>query len=166
MILYIQSFNFGKTFGSIVILTVSIVFMFIIDKTVTNHRQNLFRNIKVIKKIITINLIADVILGAVIFIVVLYGILRDEIEPLINYKTGNYEITQGYVENFHMENGGYEEAFSVNNIEFSYVNGHDIGYDTIKTDGGVISGNGQHLKIGYYYRRNHGNIIVYIEELT
>lgn len=40
------------------------------------------------------------------------------------------------------------------------------GYHNAKSHGGVITGNGHHLKIGYvYYNSAMGNIIVYIEEL-
>ena len=40
------------------------------------------------------------------------------------------------------------------------------GYHNSKSHGGVITGNGQRLKIGYvYYNEQYGNIIVYIEEI-
>ena len=72
---------------------------------------------------------------------------------------------EGYVENFQEKDNGHTEEFEINNIKFSYRNKHGIGYNDVKEDDGVIEGNGQHLKIGYYYSKNYGNVIVYIEEL-
>lgn len=72
------------------------------------------------------------------------------------YKQGDYQIVEGYVENF-----------DINGVSFSYSD-YSVGpgYNNTKSHGGVITGDGQHLKIGYiYYDEIHGNIIVYIEEL-
>lgn len=85
------------------------------------------------------------------------------------YESGNYEIVEGYVENFvpmHYDGHG-EESFEINGVEFSYSDfSKQSGYNNTKSHGGVIEGNGQHLKIGYvYYNSTYGNIIVYIEQL-
>ena len=85
------------------------------------------------------------------------------------YKQGNYEIVEGYVENFTpvYRPGHNFESFDINGVSFSYSE-HNIqpGYSNTISHGGVITGNGQHLKIGYvYYNGSYGNIIVYIEEL-
>ena len=83
------------------------------------------------------------------------------------YKDGEFMIVEGYVENFDpMPYGGHsEESFEINNVTFSYSD-YTIqpGYNNSKSHGGVIEGNGQHLKVGYvdYYGTN---IIVYIEQL-
>ena len=85
------------------------------------------------------------------------------------YESGNYEIVEGYIENFvPMPYEGHgEESFEINGVQFSYsdYNLHS-GYNNTKSHGGVIEGDGQHLKIGYvYYNSTYGNIIVYIEQL-
>ena len=85
------------------------------------------------------------------------------------YKKGNYEIIEGYVENFDpMPPTGHKfESFNIVGVPFFYSDSNiQPGYNNARCRGGVITGNGQHLRIGYvYYNRSYGNIIVYIEEL-
>lgn len=86
------------------------------------------------------------------------------------YQRGQYEIAEGYVENFDpMPYGGHaNESFEINGVHFEYSDySKRPGYGNTKSHGGVITGDGQYLKIGYvYYNSTYGNIIVYIEELT
>lgn len=86
------------------------------------------------------------------------------------YNKGDYEIVEGYVENFipMPYEGHSDESFEINGVKFSYSD-YSIqpGYNNSKSHGGVVFGNGQHLKIGYvYYNEVYGNIIVYIEQLS
>lgn len=85
------------------------------------------------------------------------------------YEVGNYEIVEGFVEDFvPMPYEGHgNESFEINGVKFSYSDYIELcGYNNAKSHGGVIEGNGQHLKIGYiYYDSSYGNIIVYIEQL-
>lgn len=85
------------------------------------------------------------------------------------YQKGNYKIVEGYVENFELIPEGEQEYeyFTLDNVPFSYSDFTvQQGYNKTKDHGGVITGNGQHLKIGYvYYDTTYGNVIVYIEEL-
>lgn len=85
------------------------------------------------------------------------------------YSSGNYQTVEGYVENFDPmpAEGHKQESFDVNGVHFSYSDYLiQPGYRNARSKGGVISGNGQHLKIGYlWYNEAYGNIIVYIEEL-
>ena len=83
------------------------------------------------------------------------------------YNSGDYEIVEGYVENFDpMPPEGHKtESFDIEGVHFSYSDYSVMtGYHNAKSKGGVITGNGQHLKIGYIYYKGHGNVIVYIEE--
>ena len=85
------------------------------------------------------------------------------------YSSGNYQTVEGYVENFDPmpAEGHKQESFDVSGVHFSYSD-YVIqpGYRNARAKGGVISGNGQHLRIGYlWYNEACGNIIVYIEEL-
>lgn len=88
------------------------------------------------------------------------------------YHRGEYEIVEGYVENFDsMPYSGHAvESFEINGIYFSYSDFEvQQGYHNAKSHGGVISGDGQYLRIGYvqhYYNFENKNIIVYIEELS
>ena len=85
------------------------------------------------------------------------------------YNRGEYQIVEGYVENFDpMPYSGHtKESFEINDIEFFYSDyNHHPGYNNTKSHGGVIKKNGQHLKIGYVYiNETYGNIIVYIEQI-
>lgn len=86
---------------------------------------------------------------------------------VIAYKNGNYEIVEGYVENFvPMPYEGHSyESFEINGVKFSYSDySITFGYNNAKSHGGVIDGNGQHLKLGYV-NYNDENVIVYIEQL-
>lgn len=87
------------------------------------------------------------------------------------YHRGEYEIVEGYVENFHPmpDTGRSNESFKINGIFFSYSD-YEIqqGYHNARSHGGVIEGDGQYLKIGYvqlYLNSEYRNVIVYIEEL-
>jgi len=85
------------------------------------------------------------------------------------YRKGDYKIAEGYVENFvpMPYAGRADESFEINGVKFSYCD-YEMrpGYNNAKSHGGVITGNGQHLKIGYVYDdRTYGNVIVYIEQL-
>jgi len=83
------------------------------------------------------------------------------------YKTGQYQIVEGHVENFDAleRNERGHESFEINGVTFSYSDSTIItGYHNTRENGGVIIGDGQYLKIGYiYYNDSYGNIIVYIE---
>lgn len=85
------------------------------------------------------------------------------------YKKGEYMVVEGYVENFvpMPYEGKSDESFEINGVKFSYSDYVvQYGYNNSKSHGGVITGDGQHLKIGYvYYNNKYGNIIVYIEEI-
>lgn len=87
------------------------------------------------------------------------------------YHRGEYEVVEGYVENFDPMpyEGHSNESFEINGIHFSYSD-YEIhqGYHNAKSHGGVITGDGQYLKIGYvqwYSLSENRNVIIYIEEL-
>lgn len=85
------------------------------------------------------------------------------------YQNGNAKVVEGYVENFDpMPYGGHKyESFSIKGVTFFYSDfAEQPGYHTAKSHGGVITGDGQHLRITYvYYDEAYGNIIMRIEEL-
>ena len=84
------------------------------------------------------------------------------------YQRGEYQTVEGYVENFHPmpAEGHDQESFMINGVRFEYSDYTvQFGYHNAKSHGGVITGNGQHLRIGYTQFDWLGNVIVYIEEL-
>ena len=86
------------------------------------------------------------------------------------YEDGRYQTVEGYVEDFipMPPEGHAHESFQINGVCFDYSENTALqGYNKTKENGGVISGNGQHLKIRYiYYKPWDTNVIVYIEELS
>lgn len=89
---------------------------------------------------------------------------------VVAYEEGRYMTVEGYVEDFipMPAQGHATETFQINGIPFSYSDNSALqGYNNTKVFGGVISGNGQHLKIRYiYYEPWDCNVIVYIEEIA
>lgn len=89
---------------------------------------------------------------------------------IVPYEKGEYSTVAGYVEDFipMPAEGHRHETFQINGIEFDYSDNTALqGYNNTRVYGGVISGNGQHLKIRYiYYEPWDCNVIVYIEELS
>lgn len=88
------------------------------------------------------------------------------------YQRGEYQTVEGYVENFDPMpyEGHMDESFEINGVKFAYSDySTQPGYNNAKSHGGVITGDGQHLKIGYvrysFLDGNYENIIVYIEEI-
>lgn len=84
------------------------------------------------------------------------------------YRSGNYETVEGYVDSFiPMAKGGHSrESFEIDGVHFEYSeNLIPSAYSKAKSNGGVIRGNGQYLKIGYIFHPTYGNVIVYIEEI-
>lgn len=85
------------------------------------------------------------------------------------YERGEYQTVEGYVENFDPMpyTGKKDESFEINGVKFAYSDYNmQPGYNNAKSHGGVITGNGQHLKIGYVYLDEvYGNVIVFIEEI-
>lgn len=84
------------------------------------------------------------------------------------YRSGNYETVEGYVDSFiPMPEGGHSrESFEIDGVHFEYSeNLIPSAYSKTKSNGGVIRGNGQYLRIGYIFHPNYGNVIVYIEEI-
>lgn len=84
------------------------------------------------------------------------------------YWRGEYLTVEGYVEDFHPMpwSGHDDESFTIDHVRFSYSD-YTVswGYHNARSHGGVITGNGQHLKIGYTSYQWLGNVILYIEEL-
>ena len=85
------------------------------------------------------------------------------------WESGEYEIVEGYVENymFPSSRSHRSESFEINDVHFEYSSYNQVpGYHTTADQGGVITSNGQYLKIKYiYYNDTYGNIILSIEQV-
>ena len=90
---------------------------------------------------------------------------KKNINDIVEAKS--YKEIEGYVSDFDPMpyEGHKQESFVLSNIKFNYSDDeYNVGYHTAASRGGVITGNGQHLKIRYV-RQFGKNIIFYIEEL-
>lgn len=111
------------------------------------------------------------VLGTLILLAVLGFVIPDQIKmyrsTVVAYQNGDYQIAEGYVEQFQpAKKLGYPESFTIDGVDFRYYdNVVQFGYHTTQARGGVITGNGQHLRIGYTQYRGLKKMIVYIEEL-
>ena len=159
MILYEIKFELSPFFLIFIPIFVLIIGGAFIERKVS-QQLNLNVNLKLRKTSTIIGLIFIIAFLSLtlIFQIIIYS------KTANLYKSGDYEVVEGYVENF--DTGTYEN-FDINGIHFSYYNSRITqGYHTTKSNDGVISGDGQHLKIGYVrYGFSSDNIIVYIEEL-
>ena len=84
------------------------------------------------------------------------------------WKRGEVSEVTGYVENYHpMPASGHDmESFEIDGVSFSYSNFVlQTGYHCAASWGGVVTHDGQHLKI-QYIQVEEEKIIVYIAELT
>ena len=85
------------------------------------------------------------------------------------YRRGEYQTVEGYVEDFHLmpATGHDEESFTIRGVRFFYSDWVlSFGYHNARSLGSVITGDGQHLRIGYTEYGSLGNVIVSIEELS
>lgn len=84
------------------------------------------------------------------------------------WKNGEVSEVTGYVENYHpMPASGHDmESFEIDGVSFSYSNFVlQTGYHCAASWGGVVTHDGQYLKIQYIEVESE-KIIVYIAELT
>ena len=87
-----------------------------------------------------------------------------------NINTGNIYIVEGEVSNFHTPGssfGGHDsESFSIGNVNFCYYGTENYGYCKFLCNGGVVTGNGQKLRITYCNDPLTDELVIcYIEKL-
>ena len=79
------------------------------------------------------------------------------------------KIVEGYVDQYHpMPSDGHDtEHFNINGVYFEYSNYEIVnGYHDAASLGGVITHDGQHLKIKYIEDDSGNNVILYIEKIS
>lgn len=106
------------------------------------------------------------IISVILFCVFLLGTGRKISYVYNKYNSNDYNIISGEVTEFIA--GGFDyskvESFCIDNVKFEYSDSDYCGYNKNKNGGGVITGNGQKLKIGYINYKGE-NIIVSIEQM-
>lgn len=86
---------------------------------------------------------------------------------LIPYKKGRYVEIEGVIQDYSPNFGhtrGTIESFTLDGVKFECSDGAIWGYCPNRENGGVITGNGQHLRIRYIPGKPR-NTIVYIEQM-
>ena len=110
--------------------------------------------------IITASIIAIMIM-CTIFMIIKYA------NTAVRYKSGNYVEIEGVVQDYFSNLGstrGPVESFTLDGVKFVCSDDVTCGYSPSRKNGGVIAGNGQHLRIRYI-PGGQDNVIVYIEQL-
>ena len=112
------------------------------------------------------------IFGALVLIMIFALVIPDQIRmydaTVGAYRRGDYRVVEGTVEDFHPmpKEGGARESFRIGDVTFAYSDFTvQFGYNKSRIRGGVITGDGQRLRIGYVNWRWLGNVIVLIEAL-
>ena len=162
-----SKFDFSILTIPIIMIIIILVFPWIMKKSYEGKDVKL--NIIFVKIFVNLFCLCGIAFVTLWSAVVLIAQLNMYNKTVGAYGRGEYQIVEGYVENFDpMPYGGHaDESFEINGVKFSYSD-YSIhpGYNNTKSHGGVIKENGQHLKIGYVYlNETYGNIIVYIEQI-
>ncbi|MCM1364041.1 MAG: hypothetical protein NC122_03350 [Faecalibacterium sp.] len=106
----------------------------------------------------------------ILFVLMVAGTLSENSEYKQRIKTDDVSIVEGYVENFHPQSyeGHDDESFEIDGVQFVYSDFYIMnGYHKSASHGGVITHNGQYLKIKYIEEKLDGEtntVILYIAE--
>lgn len=111
--------------------------------------------------------IAITIIIIVVIAINSIGVVVGCVGTLIPYKNGHYVEIEGVVQDYYSNLGstrGTIESFTLDGVKFECSDGNIWGYAPNRKNGGVIFGNGQHLRIRYIPKSSE-NTIVYIEQM-
>ena len=152
--LYVFHFDLNE-FRSVLILLVLAVAGFAFYKFSANDWQK------------GLGLLAGII-TAILFVFVTISHTWDYFEKKAALENGQYETVEGYVEKFHaMPPEGHDsEHFVIDGVYFQYTAFEERnGYHRPACQGGVITNDGQYLKIEYVTNKKGENVILSIEAL-
>lgn len=170
-VLYEYTFNFENILLSFIPLVIGIVFF---ANSIKQVRQ------KVKSKgwngfIDSLFNFAGFIVGPLcicIFLMTASGIILEHKAYEEMIENNDVHVVEGYVEYFHpMPYEGHDtEHFKINDVYFEYSDYFVMnGYNVTASHGGVITHNGQYLKIKYIITEYDGedkNVILYIAEIS
>ena len=130
---------------------------------------------KLLRKMVDVSeehfeLVKRLILGftCVLQLMIIIYLLSEHIFIYLAYHNNNYLTVEGMVQNF--EGDAAKERFEVSGVKFYYdsdVIGESdgLGYDVVREKGGVITGNGQRVRIGYVkYLFNNVIVAIWTDE--
>ena len=96
----------------------------------------------------------------------IYGIIYNYNQTVKAYLNNDYLIIEGNIQDFIPGNDfkHESESFSINGVYFEYSPAiANFGYKKYGSEGGVLKGNGQYVRLGYVTNSVGVNIIVLIE---
>ena len=170
-ILYEYQLNFMDYLGNLIPLLVGVVFLFnslLIIKS--KYKEKGWDGFVASFFKIAGFIVAPIGIGLSLLLTIGMSIEHKEYkEKLAN---NDVFVVEGYVENFHpMPYEGHDtEHFEISGVHFEYSD-YVItnGYHKSASHGGVVTRNGQHLKVKYVveeFEEGNANIILYIAEIT
>lgn len=169
-VLYEYSFNFGNLLLSVIPLVIGIAFFvnsvkLICEKKKKEEHHSFIDSLFKIAGLI----IGPLGFGMFVMLVLGLSVEHKEYQQLID--DSEIQVVEGYVENYHpMPYEGHDtEHFEINGVYFEYSDYSMVnGYNVTASHGGVITHNGQRLKIKYVSKEYDGvsqNIILYIAQI-
>ncbi len=167
-VLYEYHLNFSDYLWNLIPLACGIAFLYLFIRVIKDKDNSSSRFVKLFSG--AIGLIVG-ILGIGIFLLLTISMSIEHIDYKKQLANNDVYVVEGYVENFHpMPYEGHDsERFEINDVYFEYSDFTIMnGYHNSSTHGGVITHDGQHLKIKYIVVEYNGieeNIILYIAEL-
>ena len=160
-VLYEFNFNYFNLLWLLIPFILGVAFVF--NRKLVSGGKGIPRIISIIFSVV----------GVAVFILGI-SIMSSYMHDYNTYKelleTNQVEIVEGEIEKFHAQSkeGHDTEHFEINGVYFEYSNFVvSNGYNKPKCYGGVISGNGQKLRIKYVQEESDGetyNTILYIEQ--
>lgn len=171
-LLYEVGFNFSLAFLLPFLLLAFLIFYpRIYTRLYAGSKKGREVPAKSMKFVSRVSVVLSILVGLVILISAT-AIFKEYRTVSSAYHSGDYQIVEGQVSDFHPADphnsvqAEKAERFTVGGVEFSYSGSAlTTGYNTPRELGGVITGDGQRLKIGYVTLRDGQNRIVYIESL-
>jgi hypothetical protein len=176
-VLYEFYFDYGKASESFFVLFLGVAFFFA-DKLIgkrpasgydSNNNLHYVVNAKEdTPKLFKIILRCVGVFCFVLFFIDLGGFIAEYNDYKTMLETDNVLVVEGYVEKFHPHDGirKEQESFEIDGVRFEYSDADGTnGYKVTAERGGVIRGNGQHLKIKYTVDDMGENVILYIAGL-
>lgn len=167
-VLYEYHLNFADYLGNLIPLVCGIAFLYVFIRIIKDKNNTTSRFVKIASG--SICLIVS-ILSIAIFLLVTISMSIEHTNYKEQIANDNVCVVEGYIENFHpMPYEGHDtEHFEINGIYFEYSDFSIInGYHKSSSHGGVVTHNGQYLKIKYIVNEYNGikeNIILYIAEI-
>ncbi len=162
-----ELYNFGLNYGDYVWLLIFLVLGLVFgaaSRACFRYPQ------KGIKEYVAGSITGVIAAGALLtFLGVIFGslVLYQEYKELV--QRGEVSQVVGMVEHYDPMpfTGHQEETFEIDGVKFSYSNysGTFFGYKCAASHGGVVTHNGQHLKIQYLGTEEGHYVITYIAEI-